>query len=112
MNRFAPSRPKPTQSREHNRVRWGVRYHGELDPRTVSATEVGAMKRSLQAHQGRYIDPWATDEEIREMFATMRLIQPAALVLVAAWDAERDYRLPPGPRSMLALGDYVMGVKR
>jgi hypothetical protein len=103
---------------KHTPGPWGVRYHGELDPRTVSATEVGAMKRSLQAHQGRYIDPLATDEEIREMFSTMRLIQPVALVLVAASAVvaaaaavESEHRLEPGPRAMLALGDYIMGVK-
>jgi methylthioribose-1-phosphate isomerase len=90
MNRFEHPQHEPELTREQDAVAYEVAQARQIAANMRQAMEAMDNTTSL----GGVIEDCAAQIE------------------VAAWDAERDYRLPPGPRVMLALGDYVMGVTR
>lgn len=90
MDRFEQPRPEPELTREQDAVAYEV-----------------AQARAVVAHMKAAMEAMDNNTSLGGVIEDC-----AAQIEVATWDAERDYRLPPGPRAMLALGDYVMGVKR
>ena len=90
MNRFEHPQHEPELTREQDAVAYEVAQARQIAANMRQAMEAMDNTTSL----GGVIEDCAAQIE------------------VAASGVERDYRLPPGPRAMLALGDYVMGVKR
>jgi methylthioribose-1-phosphate isomerase len=90
MNRFEQPRAEPELTREQDAVAYEV-----AQARQIAAN----MRQAMEA-----MDNWTSLGGLVE--------DCAAQIEVAASAVESEYKLEPGPRAMLALGDYVMGVKR